>query len=206
MRIMFNPLPWLSLAAAGALVVLILLGNWQWSRFEQKRAAPPPQQVELQAQLDLPRAVYVHAILDGVAGWRVFAPLQSHEGAMADVGFVPGLEPPARAPAELAADAPSLRGAWVTPRKPGPFAPAPDLVKRAFYGIDLAAMARAAGLAQTPQRYLAAAYGQGPNPFLRTGTAPERHLGYALTWWGLAAGLVAVYLGLHVTQRRLVVQ
>jgi surfeit locus 1 family protein len=33
--------------------------------------------------------------------------------------------------------------------------------------------------------------------------SPERHLGYVITWWGLAVALVAVYLALHARAGRL---
>jgi surfeit locus 1 family protein len=32
---------------------------------------------------------------------------------------------------------------------------------------------------------------------------PERHFGYALTWWGMAIGLLGVYLALHHSKGRL---
>jgi surfeit locus 1 family protein len=45
------------------------------------------------------------------------------------------------------------------------------------------------------------------NPFLRPEMEerlpPERHFGYALTWWGLAIGLIGVYLALHHQRGRL---
>ena len=49
-----------------------------------------------------------------------------------------------------------------------------------------------------------------PNPFAgaaaRDPLPPERHLGYAITWWGLAAALVGVYLAYHLRAGRLVVR
>jgi cytochrome oxidase assembly protein ShyY1 len=44
------------------------------------------------------------------------------------------------------------------------------------------------------------------NPFAvarRDRLPPEQHLGYALTWWGLAAALVAIYFAVHVNAGRL---
>ena len=32
---------------------------------------------------------------------------------------------------------------------------------------------------------------------------PERHFGYALTWWGMALGLIGVYIAFHRSQGRL---
>ena len=32
---------------------------------------------------------------------------------------------------------------------------------------------------------------------------PARHLGYALTWFGLALGMIGVYIALHIARGRL---
>lgn len=46
-----------------------------------------------------------------------------------------------------------------------------------------------------------------PNPFAdpkgATYVEPARHLGYALTWWGLAIGLIGVYIAMHIRAERL---
>jgi surfeit locus 1 family protein len=45
------------------------------------------------------------------------------------------------------------------------------------------------------------------NPFARMADAdplpPERHLGYAITWWGLAATLACIYFFYHASIGRL---
>ena len=69
-------------------------------------------------------------------------------------------------------------------------------------------MARAAGYARSEPHFIAARYaGQPsrPNPFAHASDPlpPERHVGYAITWWGLAAGLVVIYALLHVRRGRL---
>ena len=71
-----------------------------------------------------------------------------------------------------------------------------------------------AGLANAETYYVALPYigatgAAEPNPFAQPGGSdvlpPERHLGYALTWWGLAGALVGVYLAFHARQGRLVI-
>ena len=45
------------------------------------------------------------------------------------------------------------------------------------------------------------------NPLLIPGDSerlpPERHFGYAITWWGLAMALAGVYLAFHYQRGRL---
>ncbi|MAP96017.1 MAG: hypothetical protein CMK07_13810 [Ponticaulis sp.] len=41
------------------------------------------------------------------------------------------------------------------------------------------------------------------NPARVDDLPPSRHLGYALTWYGLAIGLIGVYLALHIARGRL---
>lgn len=206
MAVTFRPLPWLTLSCLLALALLLWLGAWQWGRFLGKQNAPPLHAVEIAGQVDPERLVFVHAVLNGVSGWRVFAPIRGEEIALADVAFLPGLEPPRREAAAAVARQPAgagLRGIWVLPRKPGPFAPPADPTRGLFYTVDLRAMAQALGLERVAARYVASDYHGALNPFLQVGTPPERHLGYALTWWGLAVGLVGVYAMVHWNRGRL---
>lgn len=84
-----------------------------------------------------------------------------------------------------------------------------------FYWIDPDAMLRRAGLAvAAPGYYLAAPEildtetgAKRPNPRADPLAAqllrPETHIGYALTWFGLAIALVALYIAMHVVRGRL---
>lgn len=205
MGLMFRPLPWLTVSSLAALALLLWLGAWQWEKFVAKQNAPPTQVLAITGRIDPQRTVFVHAVLEGVAGWRVFTPVLGDEGGLADVAFLPGLQPPAPGLAAAAASqsATPLRGAWATPRRPNPFLPPARPEQGVFYGVELPGMAQALGLEQAPARYFAAEYAGAPNPFLHTGTTPERHLGYALTWWGLAGGLGGVYAAMHWSRGRL---
>jgi len=199
-------LPWLTAFTLVALAILLLLGAWQWRRFEEKRAllaAPTPAAVQIAAAPKLDGAVFVYAVLDGQAGWRVFAPVETPQGAVfADLGFAPGLEPPEALTPFVRSE---LSGQWVRPRQPSALRAPPDPAARRFYAIELEPMSRAIGRPVAADRYFAADYGAAPNPFVGAAQAlsPERHLGYALTWWGLAGGLIAVYLALHASRGRL---
>ena len=56
----------------------------------------------------------------------------------------------------------------------------------------------AADLSQARQTANPYAYSKPLDPL-----PPERHFGYALTWWGMALGLIGVYLALHRARGRL---
>ena len=206
MRLYVRPLPVMSLCTLLALGLLIWLGAWQWRRFEEKmtRRFARADIVELAIMPDLNRAVYVFAVRDGRPGWRVFAPAELAGQGMAfvDIAFWPGLEPPRNAFCFLRD---GVRGVWAAPKPPAGFrAPdAPD--QRRFYTIQLDDMAKSVGLDRVKQRYFAADYGPEPNPFARGADPlpPERHLGYALTWWGMAVGLIGMYCAFHVSRGRL---
>ncbi len=206
MRLHFRPMPIMSVCALLALGLLIWLGAWQWRRFEEKMAARSAHSdiVELAVMPDLNRAVFVFAVRDGQQGWRVFAPvtLPGQDMAFVDIAFWPGLEPPRNAFCFLRD---SVRGVWRASKPSGGFR-APDApAQRRFYSIQLDDMAKSVGLDRVSKRYFAADYGPEPNPFVHGADPlpPQRHLGYALTWWGLGAGLIGIYCAFHVSRGRL---
>lgn len=187
--------PWLTLAVVVALAILIALGAWQWRRMGEKQALQEarPAIVRLDPATPVGRTVFVFAVLEGRPGWRSFTPMQAGEGLIfVDWAFTPGLEPPAAAGTPPA----RLSGVRAQGGRPNAFTTAPDLAAGVFYTTDLPAMAAALDLPANTRTYIAADYAGAPNPFPMAALAvgPERHLGYALTWWGLAAGLVVVFL------------
>lgn len=217
--ISFRPLPVMTLLALAALAVLLALGRWQWERYGEKlRAAEtPPAQVTLSAYEPLPEGVQlVYGVRNGEPGWRVFAPVRDGETVVfVDSNFIPGPASPnwrdVRYPAALSYDAP-ISGASVPASQPGPFAPAPRPVDHIWYDVDLEAMARTAGLGEVANYYIAAPYvgadgRAAPNPFAQLPgldpLPPERHLGYAVTWFGLALMLIGVYFAYHISVGRL---
>lgn len=219
----FKPLPVLTVLTVFALAVLLQFGNWQWRRFDEKRQAQatPAEIVTLGPIVDSPGgAVFLYGLLKGKQGWRIIRAVRigaaPHiETVLVDTGFVAGLETPdllATERTKPAALAPgrSLTGTWHKPTPPGPFAPRPDPAQLAVYAWDIPFMIAALDLA-TPRAevFLLPYDGQdgsgGLNPFAAHADPlpPERHLGYALTWWGLAMALIAVYLAFHVRAGRL---
>tara|TARA_R110002051_G_scaffold114257_8_gene186984 strand:+ start:29216 stop:29878 length:663 start_codon:yes stop_codon:yes gene_type:complete len=86
--------------------------------------------------------------------------------------------------------------------RPGQFASGNDPDTNQWYVFDRNMMARALGTDpdQVLDRWARADLGL---PASLAQTPPARHLGYALTWFGLAAALIGVYLALHIARGRL---
>jgi surfeit locus 1 family protein len=218
----FRPLPMLTLMAVAALVVLIMFGRWQWAKYaaESQAQAAPPLEVTLGDYEPLPEAIQlVYGALGSAPGWRVLTPVRA-EGrtVFVDAAFEPGPDPPTvedlRLPGSLAHGV-AITGVSVAAEGPGgsAFTAAPEPERRVWYALDLAGMAQAAGLSGEvdTDTYIALPYiGEDgrpvPNPFVlgrMDQTPPEQHLGYAMTWWGLAVVLLGVYFAYHVSAGRL---
>jgi surfeit locus 1 family protein len=222
--ICFRPLPLMTLFSLPALAALIWLGAWQWEKYETKTAAaiaPTPEMTIADYQPVLDGVQFVFGVRGDTheQGWRVFAPVQDGEQAVfVDAGFIPGRDAPdprsLRYPAALRESDP-VTGASIRPQQAGPLALAPQPMQRLWFSVDLAAMGRNAGLERVADFYLAAAYvGEdgraSANPFALGPGAdalpPARHMGYALTWYGLAAALIVIYFAYHRSVGRLSLQ
>jgi surfeit locus 1 family protein len=219
--IRFRPLPIMSVLMIAALAVLIWLGRWQWDRYERKAAAAEEPVAEMTVAAYQPiengvQFVYGYRADTREQGWRVFAPVQYGDTVIfIDADFASGVEPPdadeVRFPAALRFGAPIV-GSSIRPEDPSPLAAAPRPLQRLWFAVDLQAMGRNAGLENVADYYLASAYvgadGRAtPNPFAMAPGAdalpPERHMGYALTWYGLAIALVVIYFAYHMSVGRL---
>lgn len=211
----FKPLPILTLFSVIGLAILITLGNWQYARYQEKLAAigRPPEEIVVENATPIQgQAQLVYAVKEGIAGWRIFAPVRANgQTLFLDTAFRPGLAPPDwRELAPFAEGDIAFRGAKATPQKASWAAGKPDPAEHLWYAIDLPAMTKSAGQDAPAPYYLAMSYlgpdGRlAPNPFAHAADAlpPERHLGYAWTWWGLAGALVAVYAAFHIRAGRL---
>lgn len=222
--IRFRPLPLMSLFAILAFAVLIATGRWQWEKYEEKTAAAaePVAQMTIASYQPIEGGIqFVYGVRSDTReqGWRVFTPVQEGESVIfVDSDFIPGRDSPnpdeVRVPAAMRFGAP-ISGASIRPGELGPFVAPPRLLERRWYAVDLAAMGRNAGIENVADYYIAAAYvgadGRAEeNPFALAAGAdvlpPERHLGYALTWYGLALVLLAIYFAYHVSVGRLAFQ
>lgn len=218
--------PWgLTLACVPVLVLLLSLGVWQVQRLQWKQgliaqaeaaASRPPVPV-MQAYtpagefrkviLDCPGLatapfVELQTIEDGQAGVRLVSvcPLPSEPFVtLVDRGFVPDTVS-ARPPVQQSSEPVRIVGQLRMPVPPSDFAPPPE--GRHFYARDHQAMARALGVRDwlaSPMIY--ATTSSNPDwPALRPSAPPaafsNNHLGYAMTWFGLAIVLVGFYIAL----------
>ncbi len=147
------------------------------------------------------REIYLAATRGGKVGFDVITPLRLAGGGgiiLVDRGWVPaGLRDPARRAEGQVAGPVAVEGIlrpagikrWLTPDN--------DRARNYWFWRDLAAMAEAAGVEAAPVLLVA---GPTPNPGgWPKGRAarvdlPNNHLGYAVTWFLLAIGLVVVFV------------
>ena len=218
--------PWgLTIVCALAFVLLMSLGVWQVQRMQWKNgliaqaeaaaALPPAPPVEVLALHDpafrkilidcpgLASAPYVElqTIYEGQAGVRLISacrPTDFPAEFLIDRGFVAegiSARPPVAASVAPFRVTAELRE--VPP--PGPMALPVD--KGRFFARDTLGMARALGVADPDPNTLFALTSSNPEwqalqPFAPPAAFSNNHLGYALTWFGLALALVGFYIAL----------
>jgi surfeit locus 1 family protein len=141
-----------------------------------------------------------HVRGSAVQGYYVFTPLALESGAAIIVnrGFVPTelRDPKTRAEGQVTGPA-SVTGLVRAPEPHGWFLPANDPGRNEWFVRSIADMAGAHGLARVAPFYVDADASPNPGGWPRGGhtrlTLKNDHLGYALTWFGLAATLVGVF-------------
>jgi surfeit locus 1 family protein len=151
------------------------------------------------------REVAVHGLMSGgrgspVQGYYLFTPLRLTSGAFVLVnrGFVPTeLRDPARRDETAPAGEVTLTGLVRAPETRGPFMPENEPAAERWFTRDIAAMARARGLERAAPFWIdldpVPSATVWPRPGQTRFAIPNNHLGYALTWFGLALTLVAVF-------------
>jgi surfeit locus 1 family protein len=111
------------------------------------------------------------------------------------------------------------RGVYKPAFKRNAFTAADDTANRVFYVLDPASSRRFCRMSRrracTPDVFepevIRFVSENGPylidNPYARLRLddelPPQRHFGYAITWWGLAMALIGVYLAFHHQKGRL---
>ncbi len=139
---------------------------------------------------------------DAGPGYWVFTPARvDGRIVMVNRGFVPEQrkDPATRAQGQIAGPV-EIVGVMRWPEHPGMFTPAAEPNKNLWFARDPADMAQAKGLGAVAPFYVEQEQPPAPGGLPRAGalqpTFPNNHLGYALTWYGLAlvlAGSFAVW-------------
>lgn len=197
--------------------MLLGLGTWQVARLQWKEAlierterltgaepvplsldAPPEEYTPAYVVGGFPthRTVHVAGTYEGAPGFYVFQPFRPDEGGtlvLVNRGFVASDD---RADGYPLPDADRLVGLVRAFEDRPPFAPPPDPGGATAYDRSFGTLTSAfEGLGPFAPLYLDS---QLPTELPRGGTTrldfSNRHLGYAITWYGLAAGLVGVYV------------
>ena len=146
-------------------------------------------------------------------GWHIVTPLQLADGSIVFVnrGFVPDeLKDQAKRQEGGPAGEVEIVGLARKPETPGAFTPANDAGKNVWYWRDIPAMAATAvpgDKARVAPFVIDAELEPRPSGgWPRGGVTrlelPNRHLEYALTWYGLAAALLGVFAAFAVTRWR----
>ena len=199
------------------LAVLLGLGVWQLERLQWKTAlladvdraeAGPPQplppqpapfsKVEVTGHLRDDLAAYYGVDVRNTAsgptmGAQLVTPLerQGADPVLVDRGWLPQ-----GAPVPPAPDPARIIGYVRPPDHAGLFTPKDDAAARRFYALDPAAIGAALGLGRVAPFTIVAlgAPGTLPEPAHALPRPANNHLSYAITWFGLAACLVGVFV------------
>ncbi len=219
----FRPGLWPTLTVLACLPVLVMLGTWQLDRsawktaliaeLEQRQAEAPvalPPTADLDASWTHRRVAVTAALASEPAlrfgvraraaepGHLVLqrAELEDGRALVVNRGWrADRAATPLATPAEPVPLAGVLR--WIDGLEPAPFTPANDPAANRWFWYDLAALEAAFGADLLPV-VLEVTEGPAadgvPLPEPVVVDLPNNHLGYALTWFGLALGLAVIYL------------
>lgn len=221
----FRPFPILTIVTVVSLIILVMLGNWQYERYSEKLGredAPPDPGIEetfsLIGRPDTP-VQNVYGIVDGEAVWRRFVVAETQStGTMVwlAVEATGGVNP---IPAVIGDYADVRRTVRIFPREgrsSGRNSPDDD-TWFVFDSVGMLSQVGQNGANTIPvaepvellirnsedlsiTRTTVNPYG-APQPI--DPLPPQRHFGYALTWWGLAAALFVIYWVFHASRGRL---
>ena len=228
----FQPLPLLTLASLISLIILILLGNWQWARFAEKSSELIEQRVENEVRdiavvVESPTggaAIQIYGLIDGDSVWRRYVPGRINgigEPVLVLYDATIGTE---RIPLGIfglgTIRIDGLSNVFVRENRRGVFTPRNDPSRNIWYSFDGSNMISRYGYPISDQvrvvesKMVKVRRVTEPevstrvrNPYYgndRVDDLPrERHLGYAITWWGMSIALIVIYLVFHYQQGRL---
>lgn len=158
------------------------------------------------------KEAYVYTVTAERPVYHVLTPfIVAGEGGraiMVDRGYIPLAlkNPKTRLAGELKGTV-RIVGIWRHSYSPGLFTPAPDLKAREWFIRDAQGIARADGVRLIAPVLLDADAAPNPGGWPKGGQTVvhfhNEHLGYAITWFALALGLLGVYVLYHLNQGRL---
>ena len=226
----FRPMPILTVLSLISLVILVMLGNWQYSRYSEKMAQTAPsvkaaasELIRATVDIDNPgMAQHLYGAIDGEPVWRRFVPgrlVETEELVLILWDATGGPRPIPLAVSDAGARFERVGNVLDRAAKRGTFAVKDDPENNTWHSLDTALMAKKLGYDATPLRMvetlaITVRNSEDMSQARRTANPyafeqhidplpPQRHFGYALTWWGMAIGLMGVYLVLHHSQGRL---
>lgn len=225
---MFRPLPILTLIAIPMLGALLWLGVWQLERADWKagriaaweasaKAEPATLEAAMCGGEPAGRIVAANDVTlkmaggpvirmfghnaEGHAGWRLLSavtmPACAGQGVMlAETGFEPLPQE-----LELYGQAPPPEKFVVAGWPAGSMLAAPnDAAANDWHNFDHAALQGAVGK-ELSGKWMLEAFGGVPDYLSKT--PPSRHIGYAVTWFGMALAFLLIYAAFHARAGRL---
>lgn len=225
----FKPMPILTLLTLVLFCILLSFGNWQWRRYQYKlasEAAPPPPFATQQMADNFPRefmpvklsgeisekTIGVFATNNGQTGYRHFAQLRTqNRNYLIDLGWLSEAD---SKHFKHIKETKTIEGVLRAPHRPNAFTPENQAQAHRYFWPELALLAAEFQVPSFQEFYVAVSQSDlnksatlTPNPWADPKGAsyiePARHLGYALTWWGLAISLIGVYIAMHLKANRL---
>ena len=167
------------------------------------------RKVSLSGHFDNAKEAYVFTTGEGGEPvYHVLTPFLTDDGRvlMVDRGEIPQEKLPPQSRISVEGEI-RLVGVWRVPDAPGFFTPRPDPARHVWYSRDLAGIAAADGVRLAAPVVIEADASPNPGGWPKGGQTvvdfPNNHLSYAITWFGLAAGLIGVYFAYHISKGRL---
>jgi surfeit locus 1 family protein len=155
---------------------------------------------------------YLYAPTPTGLGWHVLTPLEIrpdrvvwvNRGLVPDASKTPSARPAGQIPGET-----TVAGVLRLQPQKTLFTPENDAARNIWYWADIPALSRSAlpaGVTALPVTIEADANPAPPGGLPKGGvtriTLPNRHLEYAVTWYGLALTLIGVYLAFAINRLR----
>lgn len=170
------------------------LDVWGYRRIRAEGTFDHAREAKVYVALSEPAGRY------GGPGYFILTPLMLPNGAAIIVnrGFTPEgrADPATRAGGQVSGPV-AVTGLLREPEGKNPFTPDDDVSKRLFFARDARAIAAGLGLQRAAPFTIDADATPNPGGLPQGGETriafPNRHLEYALTWFGLAAALVGVF-------------